>query len=216
MEVLARPEQTPMGSRPSTTRRSTKSLPNGRMMGRSGRRLSPVCGILRSRSSSISACSMATGPTPWPKKGRWHWLLRPQARERGEGHRHDRQPWLLCWLPCPWHPSMRRTWSCCPEGLQRLEGGGQRGRLGPQRGLSSISTAALIPEPIARHLQCRYDPQHQREPPQPQVPQARAQAVVQRRHPCVDGYVSSEPLPGKTSSSGCCSDLNVSSNGTMA
>src|SRR5215510_4221642 len=25
------------------------------------------------------------------KKGGWHWLLRPQARERGEGHRHDRQ-----------------------------------------------------------------------------------------------------------------------------
>ena len=21
-----------------------------------------------------------------------------------------------CWLPCPWPPSMRRTWSCCPRG----------------------------------------------------------------------------------------------------
>src|SRR5262249_8824341 len=31
------------------------------------------------------------GPTPGPKKGGWHWLLGPQAREGGEGHRHDRQ-----------------------------------------------------------------------------------------------------------------------------
>ena len=29
----------------------------------------PVYGISRPRSISISACSMATGPTPWPKKG---------------------------------------------------------------------------------------------------------------------------------------------------
>ena len=40
------------------------------------------------------ACSMATGPTPWPKKGRWHWLLGPQTPEGREGHRHHRQPWL--------------------------------------------------------------------------------------------------------------------------
>ena len=25
----------------------------------------------------IFVSSMATGPTPWPKKGRWHWLLGP-------------------------------------------------------------------------------------------------------------------------------------------
>ena len=40
-----------------------------------------------------------TGPTPWPKKGRWHWLLGPQARERREGHRHDRQQWLRVGSP---------------------------------------------------------------------------------------------------------------------
>ena len=33
------------------------------------------------------------------KKGGWHWLLGPQARERGEGHRHDRQPWLRVGSP---------------------------------------------------------------------------------------------------------------------
>jgi hypothetical protein len=43
--------------------------------GRSGRRLWPVCGISRPSNSSISACSMATAPTPWPKKGGWHWVL---------------------------------------------------------------------------------------------------------------------------------------------
>ena len=86
--------QTPRANRPSTTRPSTKSLPNGPMMGRSGRRLWPVCGISRPRSTSTSACSMATGPTPWPKKGRWHWLLGPQTPEGRESHRHHRQSWL--------------------------------------------------------------------------------------------------------------------------
>ena len=33
-----------------------------------GRRLWPVCGISRSRSNSISACSMVTGPTRWLKR----------------------------------------------------------------------------------------------------------------------------------------------------
>ena len=84
----------PKANRPFTTRPSTKSLPNGPMMGRSGRRLWPVCGISRPRSSSISACSMATGPTPWPKKGRWHWLFGAQTPEGREGHRHHRQSWL--------------------------------------------------------------------------------------------------------------------------
>src|SRR5262249_14159530 len=23
------------------------------------------------------------------------------------------------WHPCPWHPSMRRTWFCCPRGCKR-------------------------------------------------------------------------------------------------
>src|SRR5712692_10863495 len=62
--------------------------------GRSGRRSSPVCGIWRQRSSSISACSMATGPTPWPKKGGWDWVLGVQTPEGREGHCHHRQSWL--------------------------------------------------------------------------------------------------------------------------
>jgi hypothetical protein len=40
-------------NRPFTLRPSTKSLPNGRMMARSGRRLWLVCGISRLSSSSI-------------------------------------------------------------------------------------------------------------------------------------------------------------------
>ena len=81
-------------NRPCITRPSTRSLPDGRMMARSGRRLWPVCGISRARSSSISACSMATGPTRWRKRGRWHWLLGPQTSDGGESHRHHRQSWL--------------------------------------------------------------------------------------------------------------------------
>ena len=88
-------------SRLFTTRPSTKSLPNGLMMARSGRRLWPVCGISRSSNSSISACSMATEPTRWLKKGRWDCLFGVQASDRGEGHRHDRQPWLCAGsAPC--------------------------------------------------------------------------------------------------------------------
>jgi transposase len=55
---------------------------------RCGRHLWRVCGISRSSSISTSACSMATGPTPWPKKGRWHRLFRPQTAKGRESHRH--------------------------------------------------------------------------------------------------------------------------------
>jgi transposase len=53
-----------------------------------------VCGISRLRSSSISACSMATGPTPWPKKGGWYRVLGVQTPERRESYRHDGEQWL--------------------------------------------------------------------------------------------------------------------------
>jgi transposase len=59
-----------------------------------GRRLWRVYGIWSQSNSSTSACCMATGPTPWPKKGRWHRLFRPQAPKGRESHRHHRQPWL--------------------------------------------------------------------------------------------------------------------------
>ena len=75
------------------------------MMARSGRRLWPVCGLSRLRSSSISACSMATAPTPWPKKGRWHWLLGVQTPEGRQGHCHHRQSWLRL--------------SACPRGARQ-------------------------------------------------------------------------------------------------
>jgi transposase len=50
--------------------------------------------ISQRRSHSTSVCSMATGPTPSPKKGGWHWLLWRPTSEGREGYRHDRQPWL--------------------------------------------------------------------------------------------------------------------------
>jgi hypothetical protein len=48
---------------------------------------------------SLQQAFMATGPTPWPKKGRWDWLLGLQAPEGGEGHRHNRQQWLCVVSP---------------------------------------------------------------------------------------------------------------------
>src|SRR5262247_2942987 len=94
MQWKCLPVPTDTQGKPATTRRSIKSLPDGRMMARSGGRLWPVYGISRLRSSSISACSMATGPTPWPKKGRKDWLLGPQTSEGRQGHCHHRQSWL--------------------------------------------------------------------------------------------------------------------------
>jgi transposase len=46
-----------------------KCLPDGLMMGRCGRRLWRVYGIWRQSNTSTPAYSMATGPTPWLKKG---------------------------------------------------------------------------------------------------------------------------------------------------
>jgi putative transposase len=39
------------------------------------------------------------GSTPWPKKGRWDWLLRLQTSEGGEDHRHYGQLWLCLSAP---------------------------------------------------------------------------------------------------------------------
>jgi hypothetical protein len=61
--------KTSRASRPFTTRPSPKSLPRGPMMGHCGGRLWLVCGISRPRSTSIFACSIVTGSTPWPKRG---------------------------------------------------------------------------------------------------------------------------------------------------
>jgi len=57
------------GKPATTTRLSTKFLPNGPMMGRYGRRLWRVYGIWRQSNTSTPGYSMATGPTPSLKKG---------------------------------------------------------------------------------------------------------------------------------------------------
>jgi hypothetical protein len=62
--------------------------------GRSGRRLWPVCGTWRQRNTSTPVCSVATGPTPWPKRGGCHRVLRVQTPEGRESHRDHGQPWL--------------------------------------------------------------------------------------------------------------------------
>ena len=49
---------------------------------------------LAAENTSTPVCSMATGPTPWPKKGGWDWVLGVQAPEGRESHRDHGQPWL--------------------------------------------------------------------------------------------------------------------------
>ena len=67
-------------------------LPHGPMTGRSGKRSWPVWPIARTRRHLTSACSMATGPTPWPKKGdgMGYWGTNPEGRA---SHRDHGQPW---------------------------------------------------------------------------------------------------------------------------
>ncbi len=119
---------TPRASRLSTTRPSTKSLPHGPMMGRSGRRSSPVWPISPPRSTSMSACFMATGPTPWPKKGRWDWLLGLQTPEGRKNHRDHGQPWL-CLSSRPRCARERNGYEAPSPGPEGLEAGGQAGRV---------------------------------------------------------------------------------------
>src|SRR5262249_13868579 len=100
-----------------------------------GRRLWPVSGIWRPSTASTPAYSMATGPTPWPKKGRWHRVLGVQTPDGGEDHRHHGQP-------RPFVTSgARRTRQChrydlVARGPESTEKGSQRGWSGPPRRLS--------------------------------------------------------------------------------
>jgi len=77
------------------TRPSTKSLRNGRVIGRWGRRSPRVWGIWRQSNPSTPACSIAAGRTLLPKRGEWHWLFRPQEPKGRESHRYHRQPAAL-------------------------------------------------------------------------------------------------------------------------
>src|SRR5437879_12239191 len=44
-------------------------------------------------------------------------VLATQATSMRKGRRSSPSPitMAMCWLPDPWHPSMRRTWSFCPS-----------------------------------------------------------------------------------------------------
>src|SRR6266850_1076294 len=90
------------------------------MMGHCGRHLWRVYGISRSRSSSISPCSMATGPTPWPKRG---------DSIGYSGHKHqqgekvitiiDNNGYVLA--PLPVAPVNKADTVLLPEGLKALK-----------------------------------------------------------------------------------------------
>jgi hypothetical protein len=58
-----------------------------------------VGGISQQSHSSISACSTATAPTPWPKKGGGHWVLRGYTPDGGQRQRDPRQHWV-CLSAC--------------------------------------------------------------------------------------------------------------------
>ncbi len=86
------------------------------------------------QSNSTSVSSMATGRTPWPKKGGWYWLFRPQAPKGRESHRHHRQPWV-CLSACPSGSRQCNRYGTPSSGSASVEASGQRGRVGPQRRL---------------------------------------------------------------------------------
>jgi hypothetical protein len=86
--------------------------------------------------TSIPACSMATGATRWPQKGRWPRGLGLQPPEGRAGHCHHRPSGLRV-SPCPCSACQRDRHGLVPRGPESLAGCGQRGRAGPQRGLVS-------------------------------------------------------------------------------
>ena len=156
-----------------------------------------VCGISRQRSSSISPCCMATGPTPWPKKGRGIGY---------SGHKHQKGDKVIAIIdhhgyvlaPVPVAPVNETDMVLLPEGLKALK------EVAKEIGLdlrgAYLNLDGGFDQP-AVPFQCGADSEHQRESAQSQDHQARKEALVQRRDPCVtDG--SSGPLRGRTNSSG--------------
>ncbi len=111
-----------------------KSLPDGPMMGRCGRRSWPAWPISPPRSNSTSVCSMVTGPTPSPKKGGWSWVFGVQTPEGRESHRDNGQPWLC--LSSPSCCSRERNgYGAVSRGAESVEASGQKGRSEPERRL---------------------------------------------------------------------------------
>ena len=78
------------------------------------RRSWPVWRISRPRSASISACSMATGPTPWPKRGRG--VVTRVTNTKGEKVIAITDNHGYVYLPSLWLRSMRRIWCCSRRG----------------------------------------------------------------------------------------------------
>jgi hypothetical protein len=104
-------------------------------MGHCGRRLWPVYGIWRPRSTSTSVSSMAMGPTPWRKKGDGIGY---------SGHKHqkgekviaitDNHGYVLA--PVPVAPVNETDMVLFPEGLQALKQVAKEVGVDPQRRLS--------------------------------------------------------------------------------
>ena len=52
------------------------------------------------------------------KKGGMALATRATSTRKGRRSSPSPIPMAMCWLPCPWLPSMRRTWSCCRKGCK--------------------------------------------------------------------------------------------------
>ena len=213
----ARPcRKTSLGNRPFTTRPSTQSLPNGPMMDRSGKRSWPVCGSGAAQPPPISACCMATEPTPWPKKGAMALATLGSKYEKGRKSSPSRTTMALSWLPCRLLPSMRSDMILLPQGLNALQQGAK------QVGLDLKGASLTLDGGFdsARNRKCMFNAGMIPTIPKTSLATARASSVggsdasMQPFMCC--GCVSNGPLPGKRSSSGSYYALNVSSSGIMA
>ena len=112
--------QTPMGSRPSTTRPSTKSLPNGPMMGRSGRRSWPVCGISRTRNTRYQRAPWRRDQHRGQKRGDG---IGYSGYKHQKGRRSSPSPttMAMCLLLLPVAPVNETDMVLLPKGLKALK-----------------------------------------------------------------------------------------------
>ena len=117
------------------------------MTGHSGRRSLRACGIWRPSNSSIPVCSMATGPTPWPKRGDGIGY---------SGHKHQKGEKVIAIIdhhgyvlaPVPVAPVHQTDMVLLPEGLKALKEVAKEVRL-DLKVLISTLMVALIPRTIA-------------------------------------------------------------------
>ena len=202
-------------SRPSTIRPSTKSLPDGRMMARSGRRLWLECGILgRGETARHQWAPMADWRSTVKKGGMASATRATKTRRaRKSSGSYDNHGYVLA--PVPVAPVNETDMVLFPEGLKALKKVAKEVDLDLRGAYLNLDGGF----DSAHNRKCIFNagliPNIKENPP---TARRRSGAANGSSTPLSMRYGcgSNGPLRGRTSSSDYCSVLNASSSGTMA